>query len=645
MPTVTGNIKRIAGSNVTSGQVRFTSTVPVVQDRTANTTTLGVAEHTVQIGSSGAISTTLPATGPDWVYEVEIIALAGTKMIETPILLLPVPAAGADLSDAGVKGQATGDVVVRQTVTAGELQAAVATAVAPVEAKITAAEAAAVEARQSVYRAEATVGEYEPRIHGIEVMAGIEPGSVTDGQTSNLFSNRSSLTWVAAEKLAAEVVTGHASVTGLRSDVTALQGRATALESRATALERRTPAYYGAKGDGTTDDTTALRAFLAAGHRVFDGGTYRTTAGLSLTGNGIHLEGNGTRIICDNLTRAEIIVVTGDDAVVTGFHLEGAAKTKANVTTNGKGDLGNGIRVVGARATITDNVITDIISGFNSGGIRVEGPGGNHITGNTVRNVDSAGSGDTGDGSAHSRGISLYHPGPATAGESTIAGNHIANILGQGAAGVSVLQHDGTRWPYYSAHATISGNTIENCHRRAVKIQASNVTVKGNTITDTITDTPYASASVIDVLDSDHVTITGNTVKIGELNTPIMVTAPSFTGSVGFITISDNELFMPGSSSLIGIYVTGVDQLTVSGNVIRGGLDGVRVGSISGGAVTNNDIAYQLSTGYSVYATANCTNMLIVHNTDTSNPRSTSNFFAQNNPASITVSGNIARTS
>lgn len=131
MPTVTGDVKTVAGSAVTSGEVRFRSTQPIVQNRTLQTTTLATdaAEYKAPLNSSGTFSVDLPASGDGWAYEAEIVAYVGSNRVKgLPKLVLEVPELGTDLAEAGVLGQRAGNVIIRKMALMAEIGETVAAA-------------------------------------------------------------------------------------------------------------------------------------------------------------------------------------------------------------------------------------------------------------------------------------------------------------------------------------------------------------------------------------------------------------------------------------------------------------------------------------------------------------------------------------
>lgn len=91
-----------------------------------------------------------------------------------------------------------------------------------------------------------------------------------------------------------------------------------------------TPAAFGAKGDGVTDDTAALRAALASlapGDELFLPArrTYRHTDTLRVTTPGVRLAGKGTLLATDPQRSA--LIVQADDVTVRDLTLRLGAST------------------------------------------------------------------------------------------------------------------------------------------------------------------------------------------------------------------------------------------------------------------------------------------------------------------------------
>jgi parallel beta-helix repeat protein len=617
MPTVTGNIKRIAGTDVTAGRVVFTATTPVIQDRNAKTTRLGagVAEHVVTIGASGTFTTSLPATGEGWVYEVQIVAFVGAYQVENlPTLVLPVSEAGADLSDAGLKGHASGQVVIRQTASAGELSAAIGSALGPFEASVTEAKAAAKESRDFAYRAEATVGGYEPRIKGIEAMAGLSPESPTDGQTSTLVSNAGTLTGQAVRTAATNVVAGHTAVTGLRSDVDDLETARTDHHARLQVFEQRTPEAYGALGNGTADDTNAILQWMQAGWSALPPRAYRITGGLAISRDDFKLRGGGATLIVDgnDSGTSRVLSVTGNNADISGLFIMGAVGAK----------IRGGIYVYGNGAKIQNNRVHNLTSDNESRGIHVEGTGGHHISGNRIHNISAVGNTVDGDGIGMARGIVIYHKTNAVL-SSLVTGNHITDITGEEGDGISVLASDGSGTGYLSSKTSIIGNTVDNCTRRNVKIQGHDVDVVANILRDSSRQVFGKESSVINAYSSGRLSIKGNTLWYTDLGSSISIQGAAVAGlatNPQDVTISGNSVFAETGGTSTGIYVDYTNRVVVSGNNTRGGFRGIALGNVSSGSITGNTIERLTPgpTAYAASASSSCTRVAMVGNTDLS---------------------------
>lgn len=96
---------------------------------------------------------------------------------------------------------------------------------------------------------------------------------------------------------------------------------------------------YGAAGDGTADDTTALQTLLTAaavlGRAVVDGGglTYKTTAPLTVTGNNITI-GNANFVKAHT---GDLFQWTGNYGAFHNVHLDAKVATSATYGTSGVG--------------------------------------------------------------------------------------------------------------------------------------------------------------------------------------------------------------------------------------------------------------------------------------------------------------------
>jgi hypothetical protein len=90
---------------------------------------------------------------------------------------------------------------------------------------------------------------------------------------------------------------------------------------------------FGATGDGSTDDTTAIQAALAASkHVVFPAGTYLISDKLDVTLTDAYIEGLGTVEIKQSTYPQHVFFISGDNCTIKNFKLTGVP-TKTELST------------------------------------------------------------------------------------------------------------------------------------------------------------------------------------------------------------------------------------------------------------------------------------------------------------------------
>jgi hypothetical protein len=242
-------------------------------------------------------------------------------------------------------------------------------------------------------------------------------------------------------------------------------GGTQSLTKLSTGVEVFNVTDYGALGDGTTDDTTAIQAAVDAaevsgGTVYFPTGTYVAT-GLTVTAT-VLLRGDGETSLIKSITSSTttILSITGDDVVVERVKLEGnrgqASEARAIDISGATGVRVDGCTILNAGdtaiqvgtscvdASITNNRIeTPGLSGilFTNGAFRCRALG-NYVTG--ANQSDTTG---------HA-GINVLGTN-STAGV-VIQGNQVKSSLTNGirASAVSTVR---------PLNVVIDGNLVEDC--------------------------------------------------------------------------------------------------------------------------------------------------------------------------------------
>jgi hypothetical protein len=125
---------------------------------------------------------------------------------------------------------------------------------------------------------------------------------------------------------------------------------------------------YGATGNGTADDTTAIQTAISAasggGVVYLPAGTYllNGSAGLSLATSGVKLVGDGTAItvikIGSSFSAAQAIAITADSCRVSDLSILGVSST---VTSN---PICNGIEITGSQHVKVHDIFAQYINGW-----------------------------------------------------------------------------------------------------------------------------------------------------------------------------------------------------------------------------------------------------------------------------------------
>lgn len=281
---------------------------------------------------------------------------------------------------------------------------------------------------------------------------------------------------------------------------------------------------YGAKGDGTTDDTAAIQSVLNAvyanggGIVYFPEGTYKTSDNLYVYSNTTVRGNQSAKIEKIDTNNGYAVLKIADDAsnvVIEQITMQnnrsggcidiefgqGANKVWINgVTFYGKRAQGVSINQKGVKNVNINNChFEELTYGVltNANATDVE----------DVRIINNQFIHIYGDA------VELNHPGTAyTAGHNfVISGNYMNVPSGYGTGGTAGFAIGIAGADY----VTISNNVMENVRYEAIHIEdeAKHISITGNTI-DGVFDSPGNNLnSGIYVIDGDYITISGNNVR------------------------------------------------------------------------------------------------------------------------------------
>ncbi|WP_299831184.1 right-handed parallel beta-helix repeat-containing protein [uncultured Metabacillus sp.] len=357
----------------------------------------------------------------------------------------------------------------------------------------------------------------------------------------------------------------------------------------------------GAKGDGTTDDTVALQAWLdtPGKNKILKNGVYRITSGLLSTEEGRTIRTEGATILADG---EEIVALT-----VTGDN------NKVSVEIDGNNKAAVGVLVLDASlCEVTNCRIENLYPKTRSArGIDIYTSGGIFVSNNIVRNVNSITNTTIGDDKGSSKGIVVHAESKATQ-PNTVIDNYIDTIIGEEGDGIHFLFYNNVSYPFLDSMGTIRGNTIKNCNRRAIKVQANDCEVSENKHINTLplSELPNATAS-IGVINSSNVVVKDNTLD-AKYFTGIKVDGYDVERSSG-IRVTGNTIkggLTPGTETrneTVGIYYNYIVDSVISNNTIT---DGIK--AITGGRGENNVIQ-----GNTIYGGTSSTGHLGINITST----------------------------
>lgn len=346
---------------------------------------------------------------------------------------------------------------------------------------------------------------------------------------------------------------------------------------------------FGAKGNGVTDDTAAIQRALnqaaATGDKVyFPKGVYLVNPAKTLqVGGNTTVKGEGRASVIRASSSSfgwELVRVTGKDILLNGLVLDGNRRVNRVLTIAGGSArvTAQGLLVQGAthssdrRSDYYAGVVSGIVVLGNTESIAIQG---SEIADVIARNVGGTGlvargiyvtttwaSRERAARQVSITGCSIHHIGPADDGD---------GIYYEDPA---MEENRGT-----SVGSLIVGNRFDYCAKRAVKVFAKGVTVRGNAINNPYLGNNYYMG-----------------VEKGRL-APDMYAAISIYG--GDSVVEGNQIAGNGSfyaAIEVGAGVT-VENVAIQGNsVVMGsqseikGTTAIRLGNIRDFVIGSNDL-------------------------------------------------------
>lgn len=388
---------------------------------------------------------------------------------------------------------------------------------------------------------------------------------------------------------------------------------------------------YGAVGDGSTNDTTAIEAaFAAADDSVyFPVGTYYIAGSTITIPDNLKISGDGdaSKITCDASGRtdpnADHLFVVGSNVIIRDMFVDG--------------DRGNAVQEIRSFSIDgSDEIIFDNVS-FSDHGVGVDVEDGNRvqiINCNFVSGTQSKAHIVTRSGGPnYAENILIQNNYFGTTQEEAIdiqaycrsviidGNTFFDNHTGTDVDGTEIIDIGGaSNFDIVVSNNRVNGNNEADAFVW-VKLETINVAITGNIIKNL---NSVSGLAAFRVSNSTHVNITGNTVQNatglvlvqsrGAATDPtdhLTISGNSASGLTGkgiylqssspTNVIIDGNSIVDNASTDYGIYcVTGSKQ-TISNNIIQGfGNDGIRIDSGISDCVVSGNTVYDCSDALSI---------------------------------------------
>ena len=302
---------------------------------------------------------------------------------------------------------------------------------------------------------------------------------------------------------------------------------------------------YGAVGDGTTDDTTAIQAAFNSSAKAihFPAGSYVLSSTVTSTVDDRKVYGEGTITALANLSKA--LQFTGSSNIDFSLDCEGNQFINVFAQFNDCVDpyihdcrvenLQSPNNGTGGKA-IAFELFSDIDSGAK-------------ITDNYISNLNAYGDGVAGNGNGMSRAIA-FDSTVALTKPILISDNVIDTVIGEEGDAISIMAKESGTQNYFNANVFITGNHIRNFNRRGCKIKFNSAVVSNNTFYNTWTSSPTSPQGVVDLDKGEDHIITNNKFINTEYFSQIkVVPTPGTDEKINNCIIQGNQFTRIGSNT------------------------------------------------------------------------------------------------
>ena len=333
---------------------------------------------------------------------------------------------------------------------------------------------------------------------------------------------------------------------------------------------------FGGKCDGVTDDSDALQSYLDTDINVINiPDTCLIKKGvISNTPNRV-IRTTGYGIICGTAAKNfEALTINGDN-------------TQVHVDIDGRNSAYFGVVVNGDNCRVHKSTIQNIYNPFGAAiAIKVDGDVSAEITYNRLINIDALTNNILSDSAGACRGVWITSD-TARTGNVIVSNNYIKNVLGEEGDAIHVIAFDNT-YPFLSANTLVADNTIINCNRRAIKIQANDCQVLNNIHINNLPLSELLNAAwVIDVMYCSSVIVKGNTIDARVAFSGIGIKGDRTLYSASkYITVSNNTVVVgllgentvgrpPTVNRQLAIYSKSSDNCFIANNDILGSVSAI----------------------------------------------------------------------